>query len=120
MIWTRRLVIGVAAALLLGVIAWLGIPQLLKWQLPLQAGAALGRAVTIGVVNFKPWSLELTLDDVAVAGLPSAGTAELLRVARIHADLSIATLFKRAPGRGTRGRLAVPAHCPYQRRPLRR
>ena len=31
----------------------------------------LGRAVTIGEVDFKPWTLELTLRDVSVA---SAGT----------------------------------------------
>ena len=97
MLWLRRLAIGVAAVLTLGVIAWLGIPQLLQWQLPLRASAALGRAVTVGEVDFKPWSLELTVNDLVVAGLPDAGTDPLLRVARIHADLSIATLFKRAP-----------------------
>lgn len=95
--WLRRLAIGVAAILLLGVVAWLGLPQLLKWQLPLRASAALGRAVTIGDVSIKPWSLELTLDDLAVAGLLGAGADPLLRVARIHVNLSIATLLKRAP-----------------------
>ena len=97
MLWLRRFAIGVAAMLLLAAIAWLGLPQLLKWQLPLQASVALGRAVTIGEVSFKPWSLELTVDDLAVAGLPAASSDPLLRVKRIRADLSIATLFKRAP-----------------------
>ena len=97
MLWLKRLAIGVAASLLLGVIAWLGLLQLLKWQLPLRASAALGRAVTIGDLSVKPWSLEMTLNDLAVAGLPDAGADPLLRVARIHVNLSIATLLKRAP-----------------------
>ena len=96
MVWLRRFVIGAAAALLFGVIAWLGLPQLIKWQVPLRASAALGRAVTIGNVSFKPWSLGLLVEDLAVAGLPAAGKEPLLRVQRIRADLSIATLFKRA------------------------
>ncbi len=54
MVWLRRLAIGVATDLLLGVIAWLGLPQLLKWQLPLRASVALGRAVTVGDVSCKP------------------------------------------------------------------
>lgn len=97
MLWLRHLAIGLAAFLMLGVIAWLGLPQLLKWQLPLRASAALGWVVTIGDVDFKPWGLELTADDISVAGRTAASTNTLLRMKRIHADLSIATLLKRAP-----------------------
>ena len=97
MVWLRRFAWGVVAVLLLGVVGWLALPPLIKWQVPPRASEALGRAVTIGDVNFKPWSLQLTVNDVAIAGLPTVGSEPLLRVARVHADLSIKTIFERAP-----------------------
>ena len=87
---------GVGAALLLGVAALLALPTLIKWQLPLRATAALGRAVTIGHVSFKPWSLELTVGDLAIAG-PAADAEPLLRVKRIHVEVSMSSLLKLAP-----------------------
>ena len=96
MVWLKRLGWGVGAVLLLWVIAWLALPALLKWQLPLRASEALGRTVTLGDASFKPWTLELTLNELAIAGAPAAARP-LLQVKRVHADLSIASLFKRAP-----------------------
>jgi uncharacterized protein involved in outer membrane biogenesis len=86
----------VGAVLLLWVIAWLALPALIKWQLPLRAGEALGRAVTIGEVSFKPWSLDLRVSDIVVAG-PAPASEPLLRVKGVHVDVSAASLFKRAP-----------------------
>ena len=95
-VWLKRLAWVVGGVLLLWVAAWLALPALIKWQLPLRAGEALGRAVTLGDASFKPWSMELTLNDLAIAG-PSATSEPLLRVKRVHADVSIASIYKRAP-----------------------
>ena len=96
MVWLRRLAWGVGAVLLLWVIVWLAVPPLLKWQLPLRASEALGRTVTVGEVGLRPWSLELTLNDLAVAGLPAA-KQPLLQVRQVHANLSAASIFRLAP-----------------------
>ena len=94
--WIRRLAWGMGAVLLLWAAAWLALPALLKWQLPLRAGEALGRAVTVGDVSFHPWSLDLTIGDLAIAGVP-AGAEPLLTVKRVHVDLSMGSLFRLAP-----------------------
>ena len=95
-IWLRRLVWSAGALALLWLILWLGLPALLKWQVPLRASETLGRQVTIGDVSFHPWSLDLALDGLVIAG-PSAGAEPLLKVARLHANLSAASLFRFAP-----------------------
>ena len=97
MVWLRRMAFGVGAIALLGAIVWLAVPALIKWQVPLRASEALGRSVTLGDVGFKPWSLEMTVNDLAIAGLPEGRSEPLLRVRRIRADLSIKSLFERAP-----------------------
>ena len=95
-LWIRRLAWAAAALLLLGLVSWLAVPPLLKWQAQLRLSEALGRNVTIGKVEFKPWALELAIDDVLIAG--AAATAEpLLSVARLRADLSLSSLLRRAP-----------------------
>ena len=65
--WARRAIWTVAGVLGLWALGWLAVPPLLKWQAQKIASAQLGRAVTIGEVDFKPWTLELTLRDVTVA-----------------------------------------------------
>ena len=94
--WRKRGMWGVAAHVLLSIAAWLAVPALLEWQIPLRASMALGRSVTLGDASFRPWSLEITLRDLTVAGLPQA-KVPLLHVAQVHANLSAASIFKRAP-----------------------
>lgn len=94
--WAKRIVWVMGTLLLLFLIVWLGLPPLLKWQVPLRASEALGRPVSIGAVTFKPWYLEFDVDDVRIAGLP-AETEPLLRIARVHADLSAKTFIRLAP-----------------------
>ncbi|HWH84917.1 MAG TPA: DUF748 domain-containing protein, partial [Burkholderiaceae bacterium] len=102
-VWLRRLAWGVGAVLLLWAALWLGLPALLKWQLPLRASEALGRPVTLGAVTFHPWNLDLTLDDLVIAGAPGApgaapsGAEPLLKIGRVHANLSAASLWRLAP-----------------------
>ena len=95
-VWIRRLAWGVGAVLLLWVVTWLALPPLIRWQGPPRLSEALGRTVTFGDVKLSPWGLDLTVDALVIAGL--APTSEpLLRVRRIRADLSLSTLFRRAP-----------------------
>ncbi|MDD5029844.1 MAG: hypothetical protein PHH58_10140 [Rhodoferax sp.] len=65
--WLRRLSWLVGGVAMLWLIGWLVVPPLLKSQLQGRLGEQLGRAVSVGEVNFKPWTLELTLLGVALA-----------------------------------------------------
>lgn len=76
-------------------LGWLGLPPLLKWQGEKIASAQLGRAVRIGAVDFKPWTLELTLNDVAVAG--ADGAPDQFSVKRVYADAELQSIFRLAP-----------------------
>ena len=93
--WARRALYGVAGLLGLGALGWLAVPPLLKWQGEQIASEQLGRAVRIGAVDFKPWTLELTLNDVAVGG--AAGAPDQLSVKRIYANAALQSLFRLAP-----------------------
>jgi uncharacterized protein involved in outer membrane biogenesis len=95
--WIRRLIVTVAALAALWVAAWLALPPLVKWQAPVRLSAALGRDVTLGAVDFHPWSLELVLHDLAIGGEPGASGPPLLRVARVRANVALSSIFRRAP-----------------------
>ena len=94
--WLRALAATLAAVLLLWGVLWLAVPPLLKSQAEQRLSTLLERTVTIGAVQFAPWSLQLTLRDFAIAG---AGAADppLLHVDRIHADADWRSLFRLAP-----------------------
>lgn len=94
--WIRRVAWAAAALLLLGVVSWLAVPPLLKWQAQLRLTEALGRPVTIGKVDFKPWAMALAVDELEIAGAAPA-TEPLLKVARLNANLSLASLWRLAP-----------------------
>ena len=94
--WLRRLAWAVVALLVLWLVLWLAVPPVLKWQAQKQLTATLGRAVSIGAVDFRPWSLEITLRDLTIAGA-SAGAAPLLHVERIHADGDWRSAWRLAP-----------------------
>ncbi|MEO6033013.1 MAG: DUF748 domain-containing protein [Burkholderiaceae bacterium] len=158
--WLKRSAWLVGGLLLCWLITWLAVPPLLRWQAQTRLADALGRDVTLGEVNFQPWSLDLTVSDIVVAGVPRQGLASnatsrpdpadatpangaevgaaavsagagvasattataatagagvasapvaagaaaapsaaepLLRIARLHVDLSMASLLRRAP-----------------------
>lgn len=76
-----------------------GGPVILASQLEKIASEKLGRRVTVGQVDFKPWALELTLKDLASpksspAGAPAAvtpgsvqpGAVPQLKVRRIYIE----------------------------------
>lgn len=84
-----------AGLLGLWLLAWLAVPPLLKWQAQQQAGAFLGRAVTVDRVVFRPWSLELELTGLTVAN--AAGTAPQFSLARLYVDAELQSLLRLAP-----------------------
>jgi len=93
--WLRRLGIALASLLALWALAWLAVPPLLKWQGEKAASALLGRPVHIGAVDFRPWSLALTLSDLGIDGAP--GAPPLLTVRRVFVDGELQSLLRLAP-----------------------
>lgn len=93
--WARRAAIALAALLALWLLTWLAVPPLLKGPLQRAASAQLGRAVTVGAIDFQPWSMELTLRDIVVAGA-DGGTPQLT-IARAHVDGELQSLLRLAP-----------------------
>ena len=91
----RRLAWVVAGLLLLWGLTWLGLPPLLKWQLQKQGSERLGRAVTVEQVRFHPWSLELWVDGLRVAG--AEGADELLSVKQLYMNAELQSLVRLAP-----------------------
>ena len=96
--WLRRAAWLLAALLVLWALGWLVVPPLLKSQAQKIASEKLGRPVTIGAIDFKPWSLELTVSDLAIAKLASAppGVPQI-SIKRIYIDAEMQSLLRLAP-----------------------
>jgi hypothetical protein len=92
----RRTAIVVVVLALLWSAAWFYVPPLLASQAEKAVAQKLGRSLTLGHVTFNPWTLELTIDDLALAGA-SANEPPQLQVKRIHADAAISSLIRFAP-----------------------
>ncbi|RYX92367.1 MAG: DUF748 domain-containing protein [Comamonadaceae bacterium] len=109
--WLKCLVWLLACIAVLWALGYAVMPVVLKSQLEKTGSEKLGRAVTIGAVNFKPWSLELTIDDLAIAGLAqsSSGASSrqlpqqspqkkpLLKIAHIYIDAELVSLLRLVP-----------------------
>ena len=93
--WTRRLAYAVAALLGLWLLTWLAVPPLAKWQGEKIGSEQLGRKLSIGAIDFKPWTLEFTVSDLAVAS--QEGAEPQLTIKRIYADAEIESLWRLAP-----------------------
>ena len=93
--WLRIAAYALAALAALWLLLWLAVPPLLKGPLERAASEKLGRAVTVGAIDFKPWTLELALTDVAVAG--ADGAPPQLTIGRIYADGELQSLLRLAP-----------------------
>ncbi len=93
--WLRRLAWCVAGVLGLWALLWLALPYLLRTQGEKIATEKLGRKVHIGAVEFKPWSLELTVRDLQVAA--ASGDVPQVSVDRIYVDADMQSLFRLAP-----------------------
>ena len=93
--WVRRALWSLGGLLALWVLAWLVVPSLAKSQIEAKGSEALGRKLTIGAIDFKPWTLELAVSDIAVA--TADGTGKQLGIARIYVDAELESLLHLAP-----------------------
>lgn len=93
--WWRRLAWALTGLLALWLLAWAGLPPLLKWQLQTQGSAVLGRAVTVESVEIRPWSLELTLRGLSVAD--AAGRGPQFSLDRLYVNAELQSLLRFAP-----------------------
>ncbi|VWX63497.1 conserved hypothetical protein [Burkholderiales bacterium 8X] len=93
--WTRRVAVTLLVVLLLWLVAWLAVPPIAKSQLQKIASEKLGRQVTVGKIDFKPWTLELALDDLKIAG--ADGGEPQASVARIYVDAELQSILRLAP-----------------------
>ena len=93
--WVRRGIVALLSLLAIWVIAWLAVPPIAKSQLQKIASEKLGRQVTVGKIDFKPWTLELTLDDLRIA--TADGSKPQVAVNRIYADAELQSIFRLAP-----------------------
>ncbi len=92
----RNAGIAVALLALLWSAAWFYVPPIVSSQARAAAERSLGRTLTIGEVRFNPWTLELVLRDLVLAGA-AAGAPPQLQVARVRADAAISSLWRFAP-----------------------
>ncbi|MBY0409786.1 MAG: DUF748 domain-containing protein [Burkholderiaceae bacterium] len=102
--WLRRTAATLLALLALWLITWWAVPLLAQGPLERLASERLGRTVTVGAVEFKPWSLEVALRDVSVAGVSGAGSTGAVRgapaqltIARVDANVAWQSLLRLAP-----------------------
>ena len=93
--WVRRGGLAVLLWLVLWAVAWLAVPPIAKSQLQRIASEKLGRQVTVGKIDFKPWSLELALNDLRIA--TADGSQAQLAVRRIYVDAELQSLLRLAP-----------------------
>jgi hypothetical protein len=94
-LWLRRARWLLGSLLVVWVLAWLAVPPLARKLIEEKGSAALGRTVTIGGVAFRPWSLELTVSDIAVA--TADGKGKQLTIARLYADAELESVLRLAP-----------------------
>ena len=102
--WHRRVAWAVGIWLLVWALAYVAVPLLVKSQLERLGSEKLGRRVSVGSVEFKPWSLELTVHDLAVAKAGPAAAEPAspqavpqLKIRRLYIDAELASLLRLAP-----------------------
>ncbi len=93
--WMRRLLWTLGAILVLWALAWLLVPPVLKSQLVKAASTELGRTLTVGEIDFKPWTLELTVNDLVLA--TQDGKGRQLAIKRLYANAEFESLLWLAP-----------------------
>jgi len=94
-IWRRRAAWALAGLLVFWALAYALVPVVAKSQIQKIAFGKLGRAVTVGAVDFKPWSLEVTIRDLKIA--KQDGVSPQLSIQRIYIDAELESLLRLAP-----------------------
>ena len=93
--WFRRLAWLFGAWAILCLSGWLLLPGLLQSQLHKMGSEALGRRVTVGSVEFKPWTLELWLRDLSIAS--ADGSAPQFSIKQVYVNAELESLVRGAP-----------------------
>ncbi len=93
--WRRRAAFALGGLLVFWALAYALVPIIAKSQIEKIASAKLGRAVTVGGIDFKPWSLEVTVNDLKIAKADAASTQ--LSIQRIYIDAELESLLRLAP-----------------------
>ncbi len=93
---TRWAAAGIALLLLVWGLAWLAVPPLVRWGLERWGSSFAGRAVTVGKVDFRPWTLELTVHDIALAAAAPGAPAQA-EIRRLYIDMEVQSLVRWAP-----------------------
>ncbi|WP_326536517.1 DUF748 domain-containing protein [Pseudorhodoferax sp.] len=94
-LWLQRVAMVLLGLAFVWSAGMLWVPLLLKPQAERAIAAALGRSAHIGAVEFRPWSLELTVRDLAVR--TQDGTGDQLQIGQIYANAALASVWKLAP-----------------------
>jgi uncharacterized protein involved in outer membrane biogenesis len=92
----RAIALAALALFVLWSAAWFYLPPIIAAEARQAAERELGRPLALGKVAFNPWTLELTIDDIALAGA-GAGAPPLFEARRIYADLAATSLLHLAP-----------------------
>lgn len=93
--WIRGSAYAVAALVGFWALAWLAVPPLAKWQGEKIGSEQLGRKVTIGAIDLKPWTMELTVHDLSVAS--ADGSTQQFSFKRLYANAELESLWRWAP-----------------------
>ncbi|MDT7837342.1 DUF748 domain-containing protein [Aquabacterium sp. OR-4] len=105
--WPRRLVLAAGVLLLLAALITWALPPalsaLLRHELPLRLGAALGRPVSVGAVQVRPWQLALSIEQLRIGHAPGSGAGGAdaalpqLELGRLAITVAPSSLRHRAP-----------------------
>ncbi|MDM0012067.1 DUF748 domain-containing protein [Variovorax sp. J22P168] len=93
--WVRRIAIALMIVVGVWLLAWLAVPPIVKGQLQKIASDKLGRQVTVGKIDFKPWTLELALNDLRIA--TADGSQPQVAIKRIYVDAELQSILRLAP-----------------------
>ncbi|MFC4788848.1 MULTISPECIES: DUF748 domain-containing protein [Giesbergeria] len=93
--WVRWGLVVLAGWMVLWLLGWLVLPSVLRSLGEKMGTERLGRTVQIGQIDFRPWSLELTVRDIQIAG--TASDRPLLQVQRFYLDAQWQSLWYLAP-----------------------
>ena len=85
----------VIAVALFGLAGYFGGPPLVRYLVEKQATEVLGRKVTLGAAQVRPFELAATLNDLTI--FEPDGTTPMLTLGEVDADASMASLWHLAP-----------------------
>jgi len=93
--WLRRVAWLLVSVVVLWGLGWLVGPPLIRSQIEKAATEQLGRKVSIGALEFTPWTLELAIHDLAIAS--QDGASAQFQFKRLYANAELESLLRLAP-----------------------